>query len=127
MKLLILLSTLVLVCATRDHSTTGSEPREILSTEAPTCSSSSEEEEYCERPQNEEEIFKRLTQDAVPPSMPTKSTKEEDSTADSLSSAGGSHTDGEEPKSSTIHVHAKVSKDKVFPMDMSPHPELRRT
>ncbi|XP_050735887.1 thioredoxin domain-containing protein 16-like isoform X2 [Eriocheir sinensis] len=105
MKLLLLLSTLVLGCAAAtDNSTPGNERQGSFIKETLTCSSSSEEEGFCERPQHEEEKLRRLAQDGAVASMSTKSTKEVDSTADSLSTAGKSSTNEEEPKSPTIHI-----------------------
>lgn len=113
MKLLLLFSTLVLGCAAAaDHSTLDNKRQTSFIKETFTCSSSREEERYCERPQQEKERLRQLAQDDAVVSMPTKSTKVE-SSADSQSTAGESSTKGEEPISPTIHI-SKVGRDKVI-------------
>lgn len=114
MKLLLLLSTLVLGCASAtDHSTLDNKRQTSFIKETFTCSSSREEERYCERPQQEKERLGQLAQDDAVVSMPIKSTKEVESAADSQSTAGESSTKGEEPISPTIHI-SKVGRDKVI-------------
>lgn len=104
MKLLLLFSTLFLGCgAAGDFSDTEGEPHGSFIKEALTCSSPSDEEGYCERPQNEETL-KRLTQDDVQISMSDKSTKEK---ADST--VGKTHTDEQAAKSPAMHT--KVSRN----------------
>lgn len=111
MKLLLLLSTLILSCTAKHHSTEETGPQGTFSKETISCPSSSEDEGYCDRPQNEEEILKGQTQDGALVFMPAKSSKgDQGGTAGLLSAPGGSPTNEQEPKSSAIHSLSKVSR-----------------
>lgn len=108
MKLL-LLSALILSCAARDHSMTDNELQGTFNKETFACSLSSEQDDYCERPQTEETL-KRLTEDGIEVPMQTVSAKEEVSAEDFISTEREESTNEEELKF-TAHIPPKVRRD----------------